>query len=161
MNEQIEADIFRQVMGKYPTGVTVVTAATEDGPTAMVIGSFVSISLDPPLVGFLPGVASKTWAAVEQAGSFCVNVMSDQQLELCNAFFRKDVDPFEMCEWGPGDTGAPRINNALATIDCTIDKVVDAGDHVMVFGLVHAMSCADEGNPLIFFGGGYGTFEGL
>ena len=161
MSEEIDGAKFRQVMGSYPTGVTVVTAMDGDDPVAMVIGSFVSVSLDPPLVGFLPGKTSRTWPQIEGSGAFCVNVMGDDQLDLCNSFFKKEVDPFTTCNWTTGETGSPVIEGALATIDCHIHEVVDAGDHVMVFGRVTDMDCADDGKPLVFFGGGYGTFGEL
>ena len=159
---EIDSDRFRKVLGRYPTGVTVVTAHDGDDPLAMVIGSFVSVSLDPPLVGFLPGKSSGTWPRMESAGSFCVNVLGDHQLDVANHFFRKDVDPWETVEWHAGATGAPVIGGCIAHIDCTLHEVVDAGDHWMVLGLVREMDCPDEApGPLLFYGGGYGGYTEL
>lgn len=158
----IDSDQFRKVLGRYPTGVTVVTAVDGDDPVAMVIGSFVSVSLDPPLVGFLPGKSSGTWPRMESSGAFCVNVLGDHQLDACNAFFRKDVDPWDLVEWHAGETGAPILAGAIAYMDCTINNVVDAGDHWMVLGLVRDLDCpAEAPGPLLFFGGGYGRFAEL
>ncbi|MFM6931786.1 MAG: flavin reductase family protein, partial [Novosphingobium sp.] len=77
----IDPAVFRRVLGNYPTGVTVVTAMGEDGqPIGMVVGTFTSVSLDPPLVGFLPDKRSSSWPQIEKAGHFCVNVLARDQL---------------------------------------------------------------------------------
>ena len=85
----IDGDLYRKVLGRYPTGVTLVTGIDNDEPLAIVIGSFTSVSMDPPLVGFFIGTGSQTWKRIEKSGSFCVNVLTDQQVELSNGFFRK------------------------------------------------------------------------
>lgn len=159
--DTVDSATFRRVLGRYPTGVVVVTAVDDDGPVAMVIGSFVSVSLDPPLVGFLPAKTSSSWPRIERAGRFCVNVMGADQLPICNAFFRKEGDPWETLDWTHSPTGSPLLEGSLAWIDCTIDNVVDAGDHWMALGWVVALDCADEGDPLLFYSGGYGTYREL
>ena len=117
MGSEIDGDLYRKVLGRYPTGVTLVTGMDGDEPLAMVIGSFVSVSMDPPLVGFLPGKSSHTWPRIEISGSFCVNVLSDTQEDLSNAFFRKDGDPWEETGWVPAASGSPAIPSCLASID--------------------------------------------
>ena len=124
----IDGADFRTVLGHYPTGVTVVTA-DDDGPCGMVIGSFGSVSLDPPLVQFMPAKTSGTWARIEKSGSYCVNVLGADQLGLCNSFFDKSKDPFDGFAWRPGVTGSPVIDGCLCHIDCEIHEAVDAGDH--------------------------------
>ncbi|MDH4145928.1 MAG: flavin reductase family protein [Acidimicrobiia bacterium] len=152
---------FRKVLGAFPTGVTVVTAVDDGKPVGMAIGSFTSVSLDPPLVAFLPTKASSTWASIERAGSFCVNVMADDQGALCAQFASRMDDKFEGVDWEPtDDTGAPRLANCIAWMDCTTDAVHDAGDHVIVVGRVEAMDVDREAPPLLFFKGQYGTFAG-
>jgi len=163
---EIDGDLYRKVLGRYPTGVTLVTGLDGTGdtdggsgaPLAMVIGSFVSVSMDPPLVGFLPGKSSYTWPRIEASGSFCVNVLSDEQAELSNGFFRKDGDPWEGTGWVPAASGSPLIPSCLASIDCSIHEVVDAGDHVFVMGRVEQVTSVEEGSPLVFLGGAYGRF---
>jgi len=156
---EIDGDLYRKVLGRYPTGVTLVTAMDGEEPMAMVIGSFVSVSMDPPLVGFLPGKGSYTWGRMEGAGAFCVNVLADDQADLSNAFFRKDGDPWEGTGWQPAAaTGSPAIPSCLASIDCTVHEVVDAGDHWFVMGRVVGVSHVDEGSPLVFLGGRYGSY---
>ena len=157
---EIDGDLYRKVLGRYPTGVTLVTAMDGEDPVAMVIGSFVSVSMDPPLVGFLPGKESYTWGRMSSSKGFCVNVLSDTQTDLSHAFFRKDSDPWEGSGWQPAEvTGSPAIPSCLASIDCMVREVVDAGDHWFVMGEVVAVSHVDEGSPLVFLGGKYGNYR--
>ena len=160
----IDPSLFRQVLGHFPTGVTVITATKADGtPVGFTIGSFTSVSLDPPLVGFLPMTNSDRWKAIEATGSFCVNVLGHEQAELCWQFAKSSVvDPFEGVEWLPSPiTGSPIITGAIAWIDCAIDKVVEAGDHQFVMGRVVEMEHAEpelDPVPLLFYRGKVGKF---
>jgi flavin reductase (DIM6/NTAB) family NADH-FMN oxidoreductase RutF len=153
----IDPTEFRKVLGHFPTGVTVVTAARDGVPVGLTIGSFTSVSLDPPLVGFLPGKSSTSWPDIERAGAFCVNVLADDQSELCWGFARDGDEKFDGVGWRPGVTGSPILEGALAWIDCTIEQVVEAGDHWFVLGLVEHLA-AREGAPLLFFRGQLGGF---
>ncbi|MDG2427974.1 MAG: flavin reductase family protein [Acidimicrobiales bacterium] len=160
MINEIDSNLYRKVLGRYPTGVTLVTAMEADEPVAMVIGSFVSVSMDPPLVAFLPGKESYTWGRMASAGGFCVNVLSDKQTDLSNAFFRKGDDPWVDTIWHAAKvSGSPVIPSCLASIDCMVHSVVDAGDHWFVMGRVVEVSHVDEGSPLVFLGGNYGEFR--
>jgi len=161
-DDGIDGATFRQVLGRYPTGVTLVGGCDDDGPFAMVIGSFTSVSLDPPLVQFMPSVDSTTWPRIEATGGYCVNVLGDDQLALSNSFFARDVDPFDGVDWERGPTGSPVVKGCLAWIDCEIDAVHRAGDHHIVVGRVLALGeGASAAGPLLFFGGGYGRFDDL
>jgi flavin reductase (DIM6/NTAB) family NADH-FMN oxidoreductase RutF len=142
---------FRQVLGHYPTGVTVVTALSGDRPVGLTIGSFTSVSLDPALVGFLPAKSSESWPAIEAAGWFCVNVLADDQGELCWRFARDSDDKFAEVGWHPAPSGAPILNGATAWIDCQVHTVVDAGDHWFVMGLVHELEVERDHAPLVFW----------
>ncbi len=152
---------FRHVLGHFPTGVTIITAVLEGEPVGFTIGSFTSVSLDPPLVGFLPGKGSTTWPDIERAGSFCVNVLADGQGELCWAFARESDDKFVDRSWKPApSSGSPIIEGVVAWIDCDIDHVLEAGDHWFVLGRVLALDVADEwADPLLFFRGKLGGFS--
>ncbi|MFM2181941.1 MAG: hypothetical protein RJB61_235 [Actinomycetota bacterium] len=155
---------FRQVLGHFPTGVTVVTAAGAEGPVGFTIGSFTSVSLDPPLVGFLPMTDSGRWKAIEAAGSFCVNVLGADQADLCWQFAKSSIEhPFEGVGWTPSPgTGSPLLDGVIAWIDCTIEAVVDAGDHKFVMGRVQALDHAPadaDPNALLFFRGKVGRFQ--
>ena len=149
---------FRQVLGHFPTGVTVVTAAPADGPVGLAVGSFASVSLDPPLVAFFPDRGSSSWPKIEAAGAFCVNILAEDQEDVCRRFASKGDDKFAGLGWKPAASGAPVLDGVLAWIDCDIDEVLDAGDHFCVLGRVRDLEVAHDGAPLLFFRGGYGRF---
>ena len=161
-NPEIDGGVFRQVLGNYPTGVTLVTAVDENGPCAMVIGSFGSVSLDPQLVQFMPTTTSGTWARIESSGSYCVNVLGADQLDVCNGFFKPDGDPFDQVEWRTGITGSTIIEGCLAAIDCHVEVAHAAGDHYIGVGRVQDLAVGDSyAGHLLFFQGGYGEFSAL
>ena len=135
------------------------TSSSSEGPQAMVIGSFVSVSMEPPLVGFLPGKDSNTWKKMENENKFCVNVLSDQQENVANAFFRKETDPWEVIPWYESAEGLPAIEGSLASIDCSLFSVVEAGDHWFVTGQVLGAKIMETGSPLLFLGGSYGQYR--
>ncbi len=157
----VQPDLYREVLGRLPTGVTLVTGLADGEPLGIVIGSFVSVSMDPPLVGFLPGKSSRTWPRIEDTGSFCVNVLSDQQADLSNSFYSRDGGAWEESGWVPAPSGSPAIPTCAAWIDCQVHEVVDAGDHWFVMGRVTHLEPGGAGSPLVFLGGRYGTFSGL
>jgi len=151
---------FRRVLGQFPTGVAVVTAMGTDGrPVGMAVGSFTSVSLDPPLVGFLPARTSQTWPEIEQVGRFCVNILSDEQEALCRNFARSGQDKFADVSWRLSPHGSPVLDGALAWIDCGLARVEEAGDHLIVLGDVRDMDLNGGPGPLVFFRGGYGQFR--
>lgn len=154
-----DAARFRQVLGHFPTGVTVVTAHPADGdPVGLAIGSFCSVSLEPPLVLFCAGNTSTTWPRIRDAGNFCVNVLAEDQEDVCRAFAGRGTDRFAGLGWKPSHYGAPRIDGCLASIDCHVDTVHPGGDHDIVIGRVLDLAVHREGGPLVFYRGGYGRF---
>lgn len=159
---------FRDVLGHYPTGVVVVTgmagggtlSGTRDGsPAGMVIGSFISVSLDPPLVAFLPRRDSRTFARLRTSPSFCVNVLAAEQERMC-AQLGSGGQPGDLggLPWHPAPSGAPILDGVVAWIDCQPDQVIDSGDHHIVLCRVTGLSAESASSPLLFFRGGYGRF---
>lgn len=160
-NPEIDSGLFRTVLGHFPTGVTVVTANGSEGPVGVAIGSFVSISLDPPLVGFFLGTQSGSWKPMEQAGHFCVNILCEDQLTLCGVMASKADDKFDGVDVKPAPmTGAPVLPDIHAMIDCRIEQVVEAGDHNLIVGRVLAMETLRDAPPMVFYKGQYGSFAG-
>jgi 3-hydroxy-9,10-secoandrosta-1,3,5(10)-triene-9,17-dione monooxygenase reductase component len=168
MSDSAEFDSghFRTIMGHFPTGVTVVTGMNGVAPVGFTIGSFTSVSLDPPLVGFLPQAGSATMDAIEVSGSFCVNVLSDAQSDLCWKFAKSGTDDtrFNDVDWHAAPSGAPILDRAVAWIDCTVEKTYTMGDHLFVLGRVGALDADadDDGEPptpLLFFKGALGGFD--
>lgn len=162
----IDGKHFRNVLGHFPTGVTIVTGLTADGaPAGFTIGSFTSISLDPPLVGFFPMTASDTWAAMAGYGRFCVNVLRSCHGDLCWRFAKTGVDDdrFDTVAWHPSATGCPIIDGVGAWIDCAVQDVIELGDHFLVVGAVVGLDQhpdSDLADPLVFYRGALGSFAG-
>lgn len=150
---------YRQVLGHFPTGVCVVTASADDEPIGLAIGSFFSVSLEPPLVGFCIGSSSSTWPAIRDAGRFCVNILGAHQEDVSRSFSSKAPDRFAGIGWDRSPLGSPRITDTLAWIDCTIGDIHPAGDHEIVIGEVHGLAVTHEGHPLVFFRGGYAGLD--
>jgi len=153
---------YRRVLGHLPTGVTVVTASTPDGPVGLSIGSFTSVSLDPPLVGFLPAESSQSWPRIRAVGRFCVNVLGDGQEELARLFAAPHDDRFDAVRWRRAPfSDAPLLDGVVAWVDCEIESVVPAGDHHFVLGRVHELGSGRAGaEPLVFFRGDYRGLDG-
>jgi 3-hydroxy-9,10-secoandrosta-1,3,5(10)-triene-9,17-dione monooxygenase reductase component len=153
---------FRDVLGMFATGVTVVTSMSGDEPVGMTCQSFSSVSLDPPLVMFCPAKTSRAWPLMRQAGFFCVNFLSANQQEISNGMASKGTEKFQGVGWKPASTGAPLIDGVLGYVDCVIDRVHEAGDHYIVVGRVRDLSIGDgrpdgeaAGVPLLFHRGAY------
>ena len=150
---------YRQVLGHFPTGVTVITAVADGVPVGMAIGSFASLSLDPAQVLFCPAKTSSSWPRIQAAGKFCVNLLAESQEDVCRVFASKATDKFAEIGWKHSGNGAPLLEGVLGYIDCTIEKVVASGDHDGVIGAVTDLDVMHEGGPLLFFRGGYGRFQ--
>lgn len=151
---------FRRVLGHYPTGVCVVTAMeAEDRPVGMVVGSFTSVSLDPPLVAFLPAKSSSSWPRIAALGRFCVNILASDQLPLCRQITAPGDDKFRDIAHRVSSNGSPILDNVVAWIDCALDAVHEAGDHYIVLGRVAALEVERPDRPLLFFQGRYGEFS--
>jgi 3-hydroxy-9,10-secoandrosta-1,3,5(10)-triene-9,17-dione monooxygenase reductase component len=152
---------FREVLGGYPTGVCVITSVDAESRYAMVVGTFTSISLEPPLVGFFPDKSSTSWPKIERTGRYCVNVLGKDQLDHCKHFASKLEDKFEGRSHGLSPGGLPLLDNAVAWIECDIAQVIEIGDHLLVVGAVSALHRRDEGDPLLFFSGSYHGLQPL
>lgn len=148
---------FRSVLGHFPTGVVAITACDSAGkPVGMAVSSFTSVSLDPPLVAFLPGKSSSTFPAIAAHGTFCVNVLSAGQEPVCRALSASGGDKFADLSWRPGPHGDPVLDGVTAWIGCTIEKIHDAGDHHLVLGRVDELAADTTASPLLFFRSHYG-----
>jgi flavin reductase (DIM6/NTAB) family NADH-FMN oxidoreductase RutF len=139
--------------------VCVVTAADPDGGDAgLAVGSFTSVSLDPPLVAFLVDHESTSWPRIRRSESFCVNVLAAGQEHVCRAFAATGMDKFDGLRFRRGQSGAAIFEGVIAWIDCDIDAVHTAGDHEIVVGRVRDLGIENSALPLLFFQGGYGRF---
>ena len=149
---------FREVLGHFATGVTIVTAMEGAEPVGFTCQAFTSLSLDPPMVALAPGKSSTSWPRIAAAGSFCVNILADDQEALGRDFAVSGGDKFTGVGWRPAANGAPVLDGALAWVECEFELAHDAGDHELVLGRVRDMG-VHRGRPLVYYRGGFGRFE--
>jgi 3-hydroxy-9,10-secoandrosta-1,3,5(10)-triene-9,17-dione monooxygenase reductase component len=159
---QAAARKFRDVLGRYCSGVTVVTSMSGGQPVGMTCQSFSSVSLDPPLVMFIPAKTSRAWPVMQRAGHFCVNFLAADQAEISNVMASKGADKFAGIDWSPSKTGAPLLDGVVGYVDCTVHSVHEAGDHYVVIGRVQDMDLTEPPDgvavdPLLYFEGSYRT----
>ncbi len=147
--------IHRDVLGHFASGVAVVTAAGPEGPLGFTCQSFVSLSLDPPLISFAPARTSRSWPLMRTSAAFCVNVLAEEQQDLGSAFARSGTDRFRGVPWSPGHGGAPLLEGACAWISCDLVHEYAGGDHTIVIGRVTDLMTESSREPLIFHRGRY------
>jgi 3-hydroxy-9,10-secoandrosta-1,3,5(10)-triene-9,17-dione monooxygenase reductase component len=151
----VNAREFRDVVGSFPTGVTIVTARGADGPAGLTTNAFASLSLDPPLILVAFDNGSRTLPIVREAGRFAVNVLRAGQEELAAVFASKVVQAEKFAATThTEDHGVPVLDDALAWLVCDLTDLVPGGDHTIGIGRVTAMDAA-EGEPLLFWRGEY------
>ena len=151
-------DRFRQVMGRFPTGVTVVTAMSDDGPVGMTANAVTSLSLEPLLLLVCFDRAARTLPVVERAGRFGVNVLARGQEELARRFASKapEEEKFAGVDYAM-DAGVPVLEGAHAWLGCDLQQLVPGGDHAIGIGAVHAAEVG-VGEALAWYAGTYGRF---
>ena len=147
---------FRQALGRFGTGVTVVTTSTDDGPLGMTANSFSSVSMDPPLVLWAPSKFSKRYPHFERSSHFAIHVLTEDQAEICNGF-AKSSNAFDGLNWHYNETRTPLIDGCLARFECRKSACHEGGDHMIMVGEVERAALSD-GSPLMFFGGQLGSF---
>lgn len=156
-SQETERD-FRDALGRFATGVCVVTTMTPDGPMGLTANSFAAVSLDPPLVLWSPARASRRFPYYENAQHYAIHVLGEDQQDLCHRFTLRNPE-FDGLDWSEGPGGAPGIAGCLARFDCERVAGHDGGDHLIIVGRVTRAEFRD-GAPLLFAGGQYGCFSG-
>lgn len=149
---------FRQVLGRVPTSVAVISASVDGAPVGVSVGSFTSVSLEPPLVGFFIALSSTTWPRIEATGGFCASILSSSHEEVSRLFATPGADRFGGSSWHVGAHGRPVITGSVASFDCDIESTVACGDHSLVLGRVQAMESREPAgacHPLLFWAGRY------
>ncbi len=158
----VSQDRFRRVLGHLAGGVALVTARGPAGePCGLTATSVCSVSLDPPLVLASVDQAANTHLAIQAAGAYAINLLDRDQERLAVRFSRDDPEKFRGLEVREGAAGSPVLRAALAHLDCTVVREVEAGDHTLFIGRVEAGGVRDEGGePLVHHLGRYGTLSG-
>jgi flavin reductase (DIM6/NTAB) family NADH-FMN oxidoreductase RutF len=151
---------FRNALGSFATGVTVITAAAADGkPVGLTCNSFASVSLNPPLVLWSLVIYSPNLSAFQDASHFTVNVLGASQRALSTQFATPSADKFAGVDWTPGLGSAPLLAGCVANFQCRAAGRYYGGDHVIFLGAVEAYAY-NRDEPLLFAQGGYGRFIG-
>lgn len=146
---------FREALSRFATGVAFVTAAPDGQPLGLIINSFSSVSLEPPLISVCPSRISHTWARMRRAGRLAVNVLGAAHEGFVARATDPKADRFAGLNWKPGNGGAPVIADALASFECEIVAEYPAGDHWIVVAQVEDLRLGPREDPLIFFGGDF------
>jgi 3-hydroxy-9,10-secoandrosta-1,3,5(10)-triene-9,17-dione monooxygenase reductase component len=156
---QPDSAAFRSVLGHFATGITIITAMDGDEPVGLAANSFTSVSLDPPLVLFCAAKSSSTWPRIQRAGHFTVNVLDEDQEELCRIFATPGADRFGQIGWRVHSRG-PILDDVHAFLDCTVEAEHEGGDHIIVVGRVRDLGLTADAGPLLFYQGRYGRLLG-
>ena len=148
----LDALSLRRAMGLIPTSVAVVTGNGPDGPVGMTVGSLATVSLDPPLMTFFAMKKSRSFAILRTLETICINVLDDEQADICFAFASSNGPKFKVGDWDMESNGAPTLKNATVSMECGIDSVFEAGDHYGLMARLTGLTTADS-RPLVFYRG--------
>lgn len=152
------ARLFRDALGRFATGVTVVTIAGPDGPMGFTANSFASLSLDPALVLWSPAKSSQRYPFYAAARHYAIHVLGQDQAKM-PARFSRGGQGFSGLDWQLNAEGVPTLPGALARFDCVQHATHDGGDHLIIVGQVLRLAL-EEGEPLVFAKGRFGSFTG-
>lgn len=152
----IDQQQFRDLMAGVCAPVTVVTTAVDDAPYGATVSSFAALSLDPPLVSVAFDRGSSLLNQIQAAGRFGVNILGQAQDEIAMTFARRGVDRFAVADWF-ADDGLPRLAEAPGWMVCDLHQAVEAGDHLLLFGLVRSASSRAGLPPLVYAYRTFGT----
>ncbi len=168
----IDPQEFKQALGRFASGVTVVTVHSEGQDHGMTASAFSSLSLEPPLVLVCIQNKNRSYGLIEQSGSFAVSILARDQEALSNRFAGGFIDDEGRWQRWPEDkdkfadlsltrgtsSGAPMLDGALAQLDCSLEAIVPGGDHGIFVGRVEGLQLSEDATPLLYFGGRYGDF---
>ncbi|KUO94589.1 flavin reductase family protein [Ferroacidibacillus organovorans] len=151
----IDAQTFRASLGRFASGVTVVTTAFGEGQAGLTVSAFSSVSLDPPLILVCIDKRSSAIERIDGSQAFAVHVLSESQVDLSNRFASRSEDKFAGVSVARSALGNPRLEDTLVFLDCRVSQKVDAGDHFIYIGQIEEAEIQEEKQPLVYFSGGY------
>ncbi len=147
----VDRALFRKAMGRFPTGVTVITGHDGAGaPVGVTVSAFSSLSLDPPLILFCLTAGTATMAAFQPEKTFAVNILAMDQGALSDQFAGPPEARFSGVEHHPGESGAPLLAGAVASVECRVDQTFSGGDHQIIIGRVERVTVAEGKIPLVY-----------
>jgi 3-hydroxy-9,10-secoandrosta-1,3,5(10)-triene-9,17-dione monooxygenase reductase component len=144
---------FRQVLGHFASGVTVITGIDGTTPVGFACQAFAALSLEPPLVLCCPAQSSSTWPRIAASGQFCANILAAEQRDLARQFGVSAEDKFAGVDWAAAPNGAPVLAGVLTWAACAIETVHEAGDHHVVIARITHLGDSVAGDPLLFYRG--------
>jgi len=144
---------FRDVMGRFATGVSVVTSTYLGEPVGMTVQAIASVSLDPLLVAFFPAASSSSWPKIRESAKFCINFLPSSGAEIGKQFARSGTDKFAHVDWEFNQFQLPVLGAATSTISCNIQAAPAVGDHLFVVGHVMDVDTLSNDDPLLFYSG--------
>ncbi len=149
-------DEMRRVMGQFATGVTVVTGLDDEGPVGFACQSFASVSLEPPLILICADHRGRAWPRIRETGRFCVNVLHEEQSDLCSRFGSSKGRKYEDLDWELSRWNTPALPGVLMRVHAEVHDVHIAGDHDVIIGRVLELDTVCEERPMVFFRGKFG-----
>lgn len=162
---QISPHSLRAAVGHFPTGVAIVTTTDDDmTPVGCTVSSFLSVSLDPPIVAVSLADCAATLAHITSRGRFAISVLAGTQHGVAHQFASRDVtheQRFRAVRWRPGPAGMPLLDNGLSNLECDIHQIVPAGDHHLVLGRVSSLYASGWGSPLVHHQGKLGALSAV
>lgn len=151
MTVKEKEQLFRDIMGNYPTGVTIVTTTTDDGtPVGLTVNSFASVSLEPQLILWSIDHKVSSLKEFTRGGKFAVHVLAGEQQEVCGTFASRVEDRFATCEWKMSDNGLPIIEGTFGLFECETFQTIDAGDHTIIIGKVIDLQIDKDKEPMMY-----------
>lgn len=158
----IDSQTLRTALGRFASGITVITGMVNDVPTGFTCQSFYSVSLNPPLISFCAMKTSKSWPGIRSSQRFIVNVLSEKQHAVSDLFAKSGGDKWKHVNWAASPQGKPILAETLMWLDCSVHSEHELGDHFLVVGKVDEMNPIDwdsHKKPLIYFRGQYCQLE--
>ncbi len=155
MQSALEPLRLRRVFGSFPTGVTVVAAEVDGVPAGLAANSFVSVSLDPPMVSICVAHSSTTWPVLRRADRLGVSVLGAHQEHIGRQLSARNIDRFAALRWRTSPDGAVMLDGSSAWLDCGVEREIPAGDHDIVLLRVYDVDADPEVAPLVFHGSRY------
>lgn len=151
----VEASEYREILGQFCTGITVIAAVVDGRPVGFTCQSFSALSIDPPLVLVCPQRTSTSWPKIRSTGRFAVSVLAGDHEHVSAAFARSGTDKFAGIDWSRSPSGQPVIDGAIAWLDCRVLREHDGGDHTLVVGQVNSLDRGPSTLPLLYHRGQY------
>lgn len=157
----VAGEDLKKLLGRWTTGVTIVTARSGEKVHGMTVSAFTEVSLDPPLVLVCCDKSSNTHQLMTEGGVFAVNILARDQTALSNKFASKKEEwqRFDDLSWDSEVTGAPILHGTVAALDCRVVAAHEAGDHLIYVGEVKALRLDESREPLLYQAGAYGRFS--